>query len=166
MSEPGASRPFMPGYGIQGPDAGSGLLPWSWAEQLLVASKNFWLATRWPDGRPHVMPVWAIWFAGALWFSSSKQSRKAQNLANDPRCVLTTEDATNPVVIEGEAELLTERADLETLLRIENAKYKTAYGMDMLDPAENSAFRVRPRWAFGIRAGEFTGSPTRWIFTD
>ena len=28
------------------------------------------------------------------------------NLANDPRCVLTTEDPTNPVVVEGEARLL------------------------------------------------------------
>ncbi len=25
----------MPGYGIVGPDAGSGLLPWSWAEAQL-----------------------------------------------------------------------------------------------------------------------------------
>jgi hypothetical protein len=78
--------------------------------------------------------------------------------------VLTTEDAANPVVLEGEAELLTERADLETLLRIENAKYETDYGMDMLDPAENSAYRVRPRWAFGLVSSEFKGSPTRWIF--
>jgi len=156
----------MPGYGIQAADKGSGLQPWSWAEAHLVASKYFWLATHWPDGRPHVMPVWAIWHDGALWFSSSKKSRKAQNLTHDPRCVMTTEDPTNPVVVEGEAELLTERADLETLLRIENSKYATNYGMDMLDPAENSAFRVRPLWAFGIRAGEFTDSPTRWIFSE
>src|SRR3979490_1682489 len=127
MPEPVASRPFMPGYGIQAAEKGDGLLPWSWADELLVASKSFWLATRWPDGRPHVMPVWAVWDAGALSFSSSKGSRKAQNLANDPRCVLTTEDPTNPVVVEGKAELLTERADLETLLRIENAKYETDY---------------------------------------
>src|SRR5690606_27626478 len=29
--EPVAERPYMPGYGIVGPDEGSGLLPWSWA---------------------------------------------------------------------------------------------------------------------------------------
>jgi nitroimidazol reductase NimA-like FMN-containing flavoprotein (pyridoxamine 5'-phosphate oxidase superfamily) len=165
MTQPAASRPYMPGYGTQAADEGSGLLPWSWAEEQLIASKNFWLATRWPDGRPHVMPVWAVWHAGALWFSSSKKSRKALNLTNDPRCVLTTEDAANPVVLEGKAELLTSRADLETLLRIENSKYATDYGMDMLDPAENSAYRVQPRWAFGLRSSEFTGSPTRWTFS-
>jgi PPOX class probable F420-dependent enzyme len=154
----------MPGYGIVGSDEGSGLLPWSWAEEQLVASRNFWLATRRPDGRPHAMPVWAVWHAGALWFSSSKGSRKARNLAGDPRCVLTTEDPTNPVVVEGEAELLTAQRDLETLLTAENAKYGTHYGLDMLDPAANCAYRVRPLWVFGLRAGEFTGSPTRWTF--
>jgi PPOX class probable F420-dependent enzyme len=154
----------MPGYGTAGAEEGSGLLPWSWAEEQLVASRNFWLATRWPDGRPHAMPVWAVWHAGALWFSSSKKSRKACNLAADPRCVLTTEDPTNPVVVEGEAELLTDTRDLETLLAAENTKYGTDYGIDMLDPAVNSAYRVRPIWVFGLRAGEFTGSPTRWTF--
>ena len=162
--DPHATRPYMPGYGIEGPDEGGGLLPWSWAEGQLMASKNFWLATNWPDGRPHVMPVWAIWHEGALWFSSSKSSRKARNLANDPRCVLNSEDAQNPVIISGEAELLTAVADLETLLALENAKYQTNYGMDMLDPALNCAYRVRPQWAFGLRADEFVGSPTRWTF--
>jgi PPOX class probable F420-dependent enzyme len=162
--EPNATRPYMPGYGIEPADGGQGLLAWSWAVARLNASHSFWLATHWPDGRPHVMPVWAVWHDGALWFSSSKASRKARNLSSDPRCVLTTEDPENPVVLEGVAELLLERADLETLLRIENAKYGTQYGMDMLDPAENSAFRVRPRWAFGLRSELFTETPTRWIF--
>ena len=114
--EPPASRPYMPGYGIQGPGEGTGLLPWSWAEQQLTSSRNYWLATRWPDGRPHAMPVWAVWHDFALWFSSSRGSRKARNLAADPRCVLTTEDTRQPVVLEGSAELLTSLSDLELLL--------------------------------------------------
>jgi len=154
----------MPGYGLEAADAGSGLLPWSWAEERLVSSRCFWLATRRPDGRPHVMPVWAVWHAGALWFSSSKASRKARNLAHDPRCSLSTEDPQNPVVVEGSAELLLAHSDLQTLLDVENAKYGTSYRMEMLDPVENCAYRVRPRWAFGLRADEFTGTPTRWIF--
>jgi PPOX class probable F420-dependent enzyme len=154
----------MPGYGILGSDQGGGLLPWTWATDKLVASRNFWLATRWPDGRPHVMPVWAIWYQDALWFSSSKRSRKARNLAVDPRCTLTTEDSQNPVIVEGTAELLTEQPDLETLLEIENAKYGTDYAMDMLDPALNSAYRVHPITAFALRADEFAGSPTHWTF--
>jgi len=61
MREPTRSRPYMPGYGIHPPDEGSGLLPWSWAEQRLHSSHTFWVVTLWPDGRPHAMPVWGVW---------------------------------------------------------------------------------------------------------
>jgi PPOX class probable F420-dependent enzyme len=161
---PRASRPEMPGYGIVGPEEGGGLLPWSWADEQLSRSHNFWLATRRPDGRPHVMPVWAIWHMGRLLFSSSRQSRKARNLSRDPRCVLTTEDPQNAVVVEGVAELISRREDLEEFLDVENAKYGTSYGFDMVDPAVNACFRMKPTWAFGLRADNFTGSPTRWTF--
>lgn len=157
-----SKRPYMPGYGIRGPGEGTGLLPWSWAEQQLTASRSFWLATHWPDGRPHVMPVWAMWQKGYLLFSSGKDSRKARNLANDARCALTTEDPQNPVVVEGVAELLTERADLEAFLSAENAKYETSYGFEMVDPTLNCCYRLRPTWIFGLQADDFTGSPTRW----
>jgi hypothetical protein len=154
----------MPGYGMQPAGEGTGLLPWSWAEERLVASRNYWVVTRWPDGRPHAMPVWGLWHDGTFWFSSSKPSRKSKNLSADPRCVVTTEDADNPVMVEGIAELIAGPKDLATLLALENAKYSTDYGIEMLDPVANSAFRVRPLWVFGLQAGDFTGSPTRWDF--
>lgn len=162
--EPSAARPYMPGYGLLPAGEGSGLLPWSWAEARLRDSRNYWVSSVWPDGRPHAMPVWGMWHDGAFWFSSSRGSRKARNLSADPRCTVTTEDAANPVVVEGVAELVTDREALERVLALENAKYSTAYGMDTLDPARNSAFRVRPRWVFGLREDDFTGSPTRWEF--
>lgn len=154
----------MPGYGMLPANEGTGLLPWSWAEERLVASRNYWIVTVWPDSRPHAMPVWGMWREGAFWFSSSRPSRKARNLAANPRCVVATEDALNPVVVEGTAELLTDPKDIATLLALENAKYETDYKIDMLDPAVNSCFRVRPRWVFGLQHGDFTGSPTRWDF--
>jgi PPOX class probable F420-dependent enzyme len=154
----------MPGYGILGPDQGTGLMPWSWAEERLVASRNYWVASLWPDGRPHVMPVWGLWHEESFWFSSSKGSRKARNLARDPRCVVTVEDAVEPVIIDGVAELVTEPAALETILALENAKYQTDYGIELLDPKVSSVYRVRPGWGFGLRGDDFTGSPTRWSF--
>lgn len=154
----------MPGYGLRPAGEGTGLLPWSWAEERLITSRNYWVTTVWPDGRPHVMPVWGMWHQGSFWFSSSKPSRKARNLTADPRCMVATEDATNPVVVEGRATLVTDADDLAMMLALENAKYSTDYGIETLDPAMNSAFRVRPRWVFGLRADDFTGSPTRWDF--
>ncbi len=164
MSGPRTARPFMPGYGVLPATEGSGLIPWSWAEERLVASRTYWVATVWPDGRPHVMPVWGMWHDGSFWFSSSKPSRKAQNLLADPRCVVTTEDAADPVIVEGRAELVTDPRDLAFILALENAKYSTDYTIDLLDPAVNACFRVRPLWAFGLRQDDFTGSPTRWDF--
>jgi hypothetical protein len=156
----------MPGYGLVRADQGSGLLPWSWAEGRLTASRNFWLATCWPDGRSHVMPVWAVWSDGMLWFSSSKGSRKARNLAADPRCTLTTDDALNPVIVDGTSVLLDDPRDLDRFLAITNAKYATSYGQEMVDPERNCSYRMKPRWAFGLRADDFTGSPTRWLFSE
>jgi len=152
----------MPGYGLLGPDEGTGLLPWQWAEERLTSSRNYWVVSLWPDGRPHAMPVWGLWHEGAFWFSSSKGSRKARNLAADPRCVVTTEDAADPVVLEGTAELVSEPEALATMLALENAKYDTNYTIDLLDPDVNAVYRVRPRWVFGLRHDDFTGSPTRW----
>jgi general stress protein 26 len=84
------------------------------------------------------MPVWGMWHDGAFWFSSSKPSRKSKNLGANARCVVATEDASNPVVVEGTAELLTDPEDIAKLLALENAKYETDYKIDSLDPAVNS----------------------------
>jgi general stress protein 26 len=154
----------MPGYGLLGADQGTGVMPWSWAEKRLVASRNYWVVSLWPDGRPHAMPVWGLWHEECFWFSSSKGSRKARNLTADPRCVVSTEDAMEPVIIEGTAELITDGAKLDAMLALENAKYETDYGIELMDPDVNAAFRVRPRWGFGLTESDFTGSPTRWSF--
>ena len=164
MTSRSVSRPYMPGYGMLPAGEGTGLLPWSWAEERLVSSRNYWIATVWPDGRPHAMPVWGMWHDDSFWFSSSRLSRKSKNLGANRRCVVTTEDALNPVVVEGMARLLTDPNELGMLLALENTKYETDYEIESLDPSVNSCFRVTPRWAFGLAYGDFTGSPTKWDF--
>lgn len=168
MAEPRADRPHMPGYGTRGPMEGTGLLPWSWAEEQLDAARNFWVVTLWPDGRPHAMAVWAMWDREHrwLWFTSSLGSRKARNVAGDPRCVATTENATDPVILEGRAEIVREARWIERVVELMNAKYGTSYGVDFLDPAAQATIRLRPERAFGLLGSDFTGSPTRWTFRD
>ncbi|HXY92217.1 MAG TPA: pyridoxamine 5'-phosphate oxidase family protein [Acidimicrobiia bacterium] len=162
MSDPSSTRPHMPGYGVQSADEGTGLLPWSWAVDRLTRSHDYWLATTWPDGRPHVMPVWGVWWRDALWFSCGLRSRKAQNLVRDARCVLTTDDARNPVVVEGTAVRVTDHETIAGFNDAVNTKYETSYSVDFYDPAVNGLFRVEPVWAFAVADGDFTGSPTRW----
>jgi PPOX class probable F420-dependent enzyme len=154
----------MPGYGTLPARQGTGLLPWSWAADRLRRSHDFWLATVTPDGAPHLMPVWAVWLSDRLWFSSSNGSRKARNLARDPRCTLSTDNPLEPVVLHGRAERVTGHDELSAMLAAENSKYRTAYGMDMVDPASNSVFAVVPEWVFALDTSDFSGSPTRFTF--
>ncbi|HLJ99311.1 MAG TPA: molybdopterin-dependent oxidoreductase, partial [Streptosporangiaceae bacterium] len=166
MEIPRVSRPYMPGYGILPATEGSGLLHWSWAAERLTAARNYWVATVWPDGHPHIMPVWAMWDDSTLWFSSSAQSRKVRNLQADPRVSVTTEDASDPVILEGIARIAVEPAILQRVVDLMNAKYRTDYGIGFLDPSRNATVGVRPHRVFSLRAGDFTGSPTRWTFEE
>jgi nitroimidazol reductase NimA-like FMN-containing flavoprotein (pyridoxamine 5'-phosphate oxidase superfamily) len=162
--DPVPSRPYMPGYGTLPAAEGRGLLPWSWAEERLASSHDFWLATVTPAGVPHLMPVWGIWQAGRLWFSSSNGSRKARNLAAEPRCTVSTSNPAEPVVMQGQAARVSDREALAGLLAAENAKYGTSYGWEMVDPVSNSVFALRPEWVFALDSADFTGSPTRFTF--
>jgi PPOX class probable F420-dependent enzyme len=164
LSVPHARRPYMPGYGILAPDAGRGLLPWSWAEERLSVSHDYWVATVWPDGRPHVMPVWGIWHDESVWFSSSVRSRKARNLHTDPRCVVTTDNPNEPVVVEGVAEVVRELEAIREMVARMNVKYSSEITVEFMDPDVNATFRVRPRWVLSLNDKEFTDSPTRWQF--
>jgi hypothetical protein len=164
MAGPVSDRPAMPGYGVLPADQGSGLLPWSEAERRLTVSHDYWCATIGRGGRPHVMPVWGVWLDGRLWFSSGLRSRKARNLAADPRCTMTTDDAQNPVVLEGVAARVTDRDGIARFLDAMNARYDAGMTAEFLDPAVNGTYAVRPERAFAITHEDFTGSPTRWSF--
>ena len=163
-TEPIASRPHMPGYGIVGPDEGRGLLPWSWAEERLVASHDYWLATVLPSGAPHVMPVWGVWADDAAWFSSSPGSRKARNLAADPRAVITTDNPSQPVVVHGAVVPVVSATAIATFTEWVNAKYETDISVSFF--TDNACFRLEPSQVFGLDEADFTTSPTRWVFPD
>lgn len=154
----------MPGYGVAPPDHGTGLLPWSWALERLRESHNFWLATVWPDGRPHLSPVWAVWDEGGLWFSAGPRSRKIRNIRAGCPVSVSTEDPENPVVVEGIPELVTEHERLVRFVAVVNAKYRTEYPVEFFTPDQAVVATVRPERAFGLRASDFDGSPTRWTF--
>jgi nitroimidazol reductase NimA-like FMN-containing flavoprotein (pyridoxamine 5'-phosphate oxidase superfamily) len=149
----------MPGYGI--PKTANGLLPWNWAEQRLKKSHNYWISTTRPDGSPHTMIIWGLWLDGAFYFSTGKQSRKAKNLAKNPKCVIGTERAEQAVVVEGTATPTTEPATLKRFATLYQKKYK----WDMSEFAE-PVYVVRPRRAFGLYEKDFQGSATRWTFRN
>jgi nitroimidazol reductase NimA-like FMN-containing flavoprotein (pyridoxamine 5'-phosphate oxidase superfamily) len=157
MSDPIPDRPTSPGYDFADQPAGD-LLPWSWARERLLNARNYWLATTWPDGRPHAMPVWGVWSTDRLYFSTGPTSRKAQNLGHNPRCVVTTERADEAVIVEGSASV---EADSETLRRFAE-DYNAKYAWN-LDPNAGPIYVVQPIVGFGFieHADQFARTATR-----
>lgn len=159
----------MPGYGL--PGGNKGLLPWSWAEQRLKRSHNYWITTVKVDGpsrlSPHTMVVWGLWQDGRFLFSTGSKSRKARNLAQIQNCVVCTEHANEAVIVEGTAEI----ADLPSrrkFLPVCERKYKfDMKGMkdDILSKKE-PVFAVRPRVVFGLWEKYFMTKTTRWTFEE
>jgi PPOX class probable F420-dependent enzyme len=159
---PRAERPHMPGYGVLPPDQGTGLLPWSWAQERLTAARNLWVVTLYPDGRPQLSAVWGTWHDGQVLFTCSPGSRKARNIAGDPRVTVSTEDAGDPVVVEGTAAEVLGPAGLAACVDALNAKYPGSYTVQ--DGPHSGYYLVTPARAYGLRHDDFTGSPTRWTF--
>lgn len=166
MLQPKASHPYWPdALGTAGSTAS--LKPWSWALERLENSHNYWIATSRPDGRPHLMLVWGIWWQDAFWFSTGPRTRKAKNLAGNPRCAVATEKADEAVIVEGTVEEVTDRGVWKQLIEIYNRKY----GGDLrplLESSGGSIYRVAPHMAFGQdeHAQNFTEAVTRWTFTS
>src|ERR1700724_675462 len=124
-AKPRANRPHMPGYGLP-TAARTGLRPWSWAEQRVKKSHNYWITTVKPDGSPHTMVVWGLWVDGAFLFSTGSQSRKARNLAENTNCVVSTEEAHEAGIMEGKA-VFAEVPSRRDFLK----KYQPKYSFDM-----------------------------------
>ena len=166
--KPRASRPQAPGYGF--PESTKGLLPWSWAEQRLKKSHNYWITTITPttvksEDSPHTMVVWGLWQDGCFLFSTGSRSRKARNLAANSNCIVCTEHAQEAVIVEGVAEIA-DVAARRKLLPLYEKKYKfdmSTMKADILSLKE-PVFAVRPRVVFALWEKHFQNKSTRWTF--
>jgi hypothetical protein len=161
--QPQSSRPQTPGYGF--PKGTKGLLSWSWAEQRLKKSHNYWITTVKPDGSPHTMVIWGLWQDGRFLFSTGSQSRKARNLAQNPRCIVATEHAHEAIIVEGVAEIA-DVAARRKLIPAYERKYKwdlSSMKDDLLSMKE-PVFAVRPRVVFALWEKYFQSKSTRWVF--
>ena len=161
---PNATRPYAPGYGL--PKGNKNLLPWTWAEQRLKKSHNFYISTVRPDGAPHTMVIWGLWLDRAFYFSTGRRSRKSKNLCANPHCVICTEHADESVILEGIAEEVAEHPKIAEVIRKYERKYKfdmSSFEQDMYDHKE-PLYRVRPRVIFAMWEKGWPAKATRWQF--
>ena len=157
---PKTSRPNMPSYGLKPADQGTGLKPWAYAVERLVRTRGYWLSTVSEHGAPHVMPIWGIWSRDHFVFSTALSSRKARNMARDPRVVVGVEPTDDAIVLEGTASLVEDAAWRGEIVTLYTAKY----GMG-IEPGEPYAVRPARAFSFSTAPGDFEGGSTRWTFT-
>jgi hypothetical protein len=69
-----------------------------------------WIATIDADGSPHVTGIGSLWLDGAFIFETGRSSRKGRNLERDPRCTISLSLEAFDLVVEGQAELVTDPA--------------------------------------------------------
>jgi len=156
--QPKHSRPQMPGYGILPETEGAGLLPWSFIEERMRASRNCWISSTRADGRPHAAPVWGLWHNGVFYFSTGEESIKGQNLVANPEVSVHLESGEEVVILEGEVNEVVNKDILKSL----DQAYNKKYGMDMQGPG--LIFSLKVGKAFAWREVDFPQSATRWIF--
>ncbi len=163
MTTPTSSRPDVPAaYGIKPANEGKGLLDWAWADERLRGRHIWWLATTRPEGAPHLMPVWAVWMGDGVGFSTGIDSRKAKNIAENPRVSIAPERGVESVIVEGVVETLAPERTKEFV-----AAYEKEWGLDPTGMGEPILF-VRPTKVFGfidtMDDDGFPNSATRWTF--
>jgi hypothetical protein len=163
MKEPNASRPYWPDALETLPDSTTGLKPWAWALERLEESHNYWIATSRPDGLPHLMLVWGIWWEDAFWFSTGPRTRKAKNIVAQAHCVIGTEKADEAVILEGTAQEIRDRAKWKQFADLYDPKYGGNV-FPLLESSGGLVYRVKPQTAFGQdeHAANFAESATRW----
>jgi|SRR5579859_2291623 len=134
-----------------------------------------WLATVGPDGRPHVMPLGALWVDGAFYFTSGAGTRKAQNLAAHPQCVLTVATHEFDLVIEGPAVRVSDPATVEHIAAVYRAdgwpatvsagvaSLTAEYSAPSAGPPPWDVYALTPETVYALGTAPPYGA-TRWRF--
>ena len=151
-------------------------VPWSRALQALEGGPGtgtWFLATVRPDGRPHVAGVGAIWDEGKVYVVSGDGTRKSRNLAANPTCSIAVSLDGMDIVVEGDAERVTDQATLERLAAryakegwpatVEDQAFTHEYSAPSAGPPPWNLYEVTPVTVVGVLASE-PGGATMWRF--
>jgi len=106
------------------------------------------------------MAIQGVWFEGAFYFATGRDSIKRSNLLAIPQCVICTEGASEPVVLEGEAREIA-GPPAPKLASAFRRKYKYSLGAE-----PGRVFAVTPKTAFGMIEMKMVKTATRWSFSN
>jgi hypothetical protein len=167
--------------------AAEGLPPMEWepiaakletrAAPAARATNSFttWLATLNEDGSPHVTPVGAMWHDGTFWVQTGAGTRKARNVARDPRCTLSVSILDTDVVLNGDAEHVTEPGAVARIAKVwaddgwpaepdaSGSGITAPFNAPLQGPPPWNVYRIQPRSATVVSTTE-PGGLTRFGF--
>jgi general stress protein 26 len=142
-----------------------GHIPWSKVENWLRAFRSIWISTTRPDGRPHAVPVWYVFERTFVYFVSGRRLQKSKNLAHQPWTVIHAGDGDDVIILEGPAEVVTDKEELDRIEAAYRAKYVdpgSGAQATIFEP-EADVYRVRVQrvmaWEYGTVAHR-----TDWVF--
>jgi hypothetical protein len=92
------TRPQLPKGYVDNPISS---VLWDDVIQRLTESKNYWLCSVRPDGRPHSIPRWGVFLDDHFYYDGSPDTRHARNLAANPWISLHLEDGDRAIIAEG-----------------------------------------------------------------
>ncbi|HLS13141.1 MAG TPA: pyridoxamine 5'-phosphate oxidase family protein [Beutenbergiaceae bacterium] len=132
--------------------------PWHDVQRVLQDNEMFWLATVRADGRPHSVPLPAIWLEQTLYFCTGSAEQKARNLAHSPHCVLSTGTATMnaglDVAVEGPARRVADEGLLDRLAERWRTKLNWYFDVvpgGFIHPAAPPETQLKPVLVFGVQ---------------
>jgi hypothetical protein len=119
------------------------------------------------------MPVGILYLDDAFYFNAGPKTRKAENIARNPNCVITIATHDFDLVVEGPATKIVESGSLK---RIADAYAKVGwtptvvkegltakYSAPSAGPPPWQVYEVKPETVFALGTSEPYGA-TRWSF--
>jgi len=140
-----------------------------------VNSRTTWLSAVNEDGSPHVTAVGALWVDGTFWFQTGAGTRKARNVAHDPRCCVAVSISGADVVVTGRAALVTEPTAIARLAKAwadqgwpaqpdqSGSGITAPFNAPAQGPPPWNVYRIEPRSAT-VTLSEEPGGLTRFDF--
>jgi nitroimidazol reductase NimA-like FMN-containing flavoprotein (pyridoxamine 5'-phosphate oxidase superfamily) len=142
------------------------LQPWHEVAERIARSLNYLVATTTDRGRPYLRPVDGVFVDDTLAVGGSPETRWVRHLQRRPEVSASLPDDDHAVILEGRAELVTDREHplAAGVAAANRAKYPQYYGDDA--PTEHQMFwALRPRVVYAWSLTDFPKRATRFDFS-
>ncbi|MEO8355293.1 MAG: pyridoxamine 5'-phosphate oxidase family protein [Chloroflexota bacterium] len=164
MTTPKVSRPKFPKGYVDNP---SSYVDWSWVAAQLTESKNYWLCSVRPDSRPHVVPRWAVYRDGKIYYDGSPETRHNRNTESNPNISVHLESGDQVIILEGTS-LPAGKPSAELANQLVEA-YRKKYAEQGYSPEphqwdEGGLYVFTPRQC--IAWTKFNEDPTKFTFEE